>query len=148
MNSMMSMGDIAISKSSPNTVWVGTGSGLNPPYFWGEGVYKSTDGGATWTNMGLKETRQIGRIVVHPTNPDVVYVAASGRMWGPNADRGLYKTTDGGRTWKKMLYVNDVTGATDVAMDPSNPEILYAIDVPTPAQGLRRQRHRTGISNL
>jgi photosystem II stability/assembly factor-like uncharacterized protein len=126
VNSMMSMGDIAISNSSPNTVWVGTGSGLNPTYFWGEGVYKSTDGAATWTNMGLKETRQIGRIVVHPTNPDVVYVAASGRMWGPNADRGLYKTTDGGRTWKKMLYVNDATGATDVAMDPSNPEILYA----------------------
>jgi photosystem II stability/assembly factor-like uncharacterized protein len=79
----------------------------------------------TWKNMGLKETRQIGRIVVHPTNPDIVYVAASGRMWGPNADRGLYKTADGGATWKNVLHVNDVTGATDVAMDPSNPDVLY-----------------------
>src|SRR5262249_4825128 len=126
VNSMMSMGDIAVSPSQPDIVWVGTGSGLNPSYYWGEGVYKSTDAGTTWAKMGLDATRHIGRIVVHPTNPDVVYVAATGRMWGPSPDRGLYKTSDGGRTWRKVLYVDENTGATDIVLDPGNPQIVFA----------------------
>ncbi len=126
VNTMMSMGDIAVAPSNPNVVWLGTGSGLNPTYYWGEGVFKSVDAGRTWTHMGLAETRHIGRVAVHPTNPDVVFVAAGGRMWGSNPERGLFKTSDGGRTWKKVLYVDDVTGASDVLFEPGNPQVLYA----------------------
>ena len=89
-------------------------------------MYKSTDAGRTWKNVGLKETRQIARVRVHPTNPDLVYVAAQGHIWGPNAERGIFRSEDGGKTWKKILYVDDKTGASDLAMDPSNPRILYA----------------------
>ncbi|HYC50883.1 MAG TPA: hypothetical protein VEB19_07245 [Gemmatimonadaceae bacterium] len=126
VDALMSMGDIAVAPSSPNTLYLGTGSGLNPVYYWGEGVFKSTDGGQTWNNVGLRETRHIGRIVVHPSNPDIAFVAAVGRMWGPNTERGLYRTVDGGRSWQKVLYVNDVTGASDVAIDPSNPRVVIA----------------------
>jgi photosystem II stability/assembly factor-like uncharacterized protein len=89
-------------------------------------VYKSTDAGKTWKNMGLKETRHTGRIAIHPTNPDVVWVAAQGRLWGPNPERGVFKTTDGGVTWRKVLYVDANTGANEVVLDPTNPQILYA----------------------
>lgn len=125
-NTMMSMGDIAVAPSSPNTVWLGTGSGLNPSYYWGEGVYKSTDGGQTWTNMGLRETRHIGRIVVHPTNPNIVFVAAAGRLWGPSTERGLFRTTDGGATWTKVLGGDPLTGASDVVVNPHDPRVVYA----------------------
>src|SRR5262249_20567254 len=113
--------------SNPNVVWVGTGE-ANPrnSVSWGDGVYKSTDGGATWQNMGLKETHHIGRIVIHPTNPEIVYVAALGHLWGPNKERGLYKTEDGGKTWKQSQFLDENTGFIDVAIDPQKPEILYA----------------------
>src|SRR4029077_10600387 len=89
-------------------------------------IYKSTDAGKTWKNMGLKETRHIGRVVIHPTNPNIVWVAAMGDFWGPNKERGIYKTTDGGNTWEQVKYLNDDTGFVDLAIDPTDPNILYA----------------------
>jgi photosystem II stability/assembly factor-like uncharacterized protein len=122
-----SVGDIAIFQPDPNLLWVGTGERANrQSVSWGDGIYKSTDGGATWTNVGLRMSRHIGRIVTHPTNRDIVFVAAQGSVWGPGGDRGVYRTTDGGRTWTRVLHVDDETGATDVAMDPRNPDVLYA----------------------
>ena len=124
---MMSIGAVAVAPSAPQTVWVGTGeANTRQSSSWGDGVYKSTDAGKTWTNMGLKDTRSIGRIVIDPTNADVVYVAAQGHLWGPNAERGVFKTTDGGRTWKKVLFVDENTGANDLVIDPVNPQVLYA----------------------
>src|ERR1051326_5008208 len=106
----VSLGDVCVAPSDPNIVWVGTGE-ANPrnSVSYGDGVYKSTDGGRTWTNMGLKKTYQIGAIAIHPKNPNVVYVGALGRLYGPNPERGLYKTTDGGRTWDRAYYVDDKT---------------------------------------
>jgi len=122
-----SVGDLAVAPSDSSIVWVGTGEKNSlRSQWWGDGVYKSTNGGKSWTNMGLTETRQIGRVVIHPTNPDIVYVAALGRLWGPNPDRGIYKTTDGGKTWSQVLFVDDTTGFVDLEMDPANPEVLYA----------------------
>ena len=92
----------------------------------GDGVYKSTDGGHTWRNVGLADTRHIGAIVVHPTNPDIVYVAALGHAWGPNAERGVFRSRDGGATWQKVLFKSENAGAVDLAMDPNHPDILYA----------------------
>lgn len=126
--STVSIGDVAVCQTDPNIVWVGTGES-NPrnSVSWGDGVYKSTDGGKTWTNMGLNKTFQIGRVAIHPEKPDVVYVGALGRLWGPNEDRGLYKTTDGGKNWEKILYVDDLTGVIDVELNPKNPdEMLVA----------------------
>lgn len=124
---MMSIGAVAVAPSNPSIVWVGTGEVDNrQSSSWGNGIYKSLDGGATWQSMGLENTRHIAKILIDPTNPDVVYVAALGHLWGPNPDRGVYKTTDGGRTWKKVLYHDDNTGATDLAMSPANPQLLYA----------------------
>ncbi len=122
-----SVGDVEVHQQDTSVVWVGTGERANrQSSSWGDGVYKSTDGGETWTNMGLAESHHIGRIVMHPDDSDVVYVAAMGHLWGPNPERGLYKTTDGGETWERILFVDPLTGAVDVAMDPSNPDILYA----------------------
>jgi photosystem II stability/assembly factor-like uncharacterized protein len=122
----VSIGDVAVASSNPEVVWVGTGE-ANPrnSVSWGNGLYRSTDGGKTWEHKGLAETAHIGRIVIHPTNPDIVYVAALGRLWGPNPERGLYKTTDGGRTWRQ-LFLNADTGFIDLVMDPRDPDILYA----------------------
>ena len=92
----------------------------------GDGVYRSTDAGKTWTHVGLRDTMQIGRIRVHPRDPDLVYVAALGHTWGPNAERGVFRSKDGGKTWSKVLFVDDRTGAVDLAMDPANPRVLYA----------------------
>ncbi|MFG0284166.1 MAG: PDZ domain-containing protein [Phycisphaerales bacterium JB039] len=121
----VSIGDVAVAQSDPSVVWVGTGES-NPrnSVSWGNGVYKSTDGGRTWAHKGLDESFQIGRIVIHPENPDIVYVGALGRLWGPNEQRGLYKTTDGGETWQRILYIDDKTGVVDVNMHPEDPDTL------------------------
>ncbi len=122
-----SIGDVAIGPDDPNLVWVGTGENNNrQSSSWGEGVYKSTDGGKSWKNVGLRDSRYIARIVIDPTNVDVVYVAALGNLFGPGGDRGVYKTTDGGETWNRVLFVDDDTGATELVMDPRNPKVLYA----------------------
>ncbi len=123
-----SIGEIAISDADPNVIYVGSGEhavrGVMTSY--GDGVYKSTDAGKTWKNIGLEKTRHISDIAVHPTNPDVVYVAAQGALHGPSADRGIYKSIDGGATWKKTLYVDENTGVSSLSMDMTNPRILYA----------------------
>jgi photosystem II stability/assembly factor-like uncharacterized protein len=122
-----STGAVAIAKSNPNIVWVGSGEPASTrANSWGDGVYKSTDAGLSWANMGLGDTRQIGAVVIHPTNPEIVYVAAMGYLWGRNSERGIFKTTDAGRTWSKSLFVNDTTGCIDLQMDPKNPKVLYA----------------------
>lgn len=121
------IGDVTVAPSNPDIVWVGTGEANNrQSSSWGNGVYKSTDAGKTWRHMGLEDTHHIGRIVIHPTNPDIVYVAALGHLWGPNRERGLYRTRDGGKTWEKVLYISENTGCVDVAMDPQSPNTLYA----------------------
>ena len=121
------IGAMAIAPSSPKVIYVGTGdSSPRNTVLTGEGMYKSTDGGKTWKYIGLGETHIISWIIVDPHNPNVVYVAALGHLFGPNPQRGVFKTTDGGKTWKRILYVNDGTGAISLAMDPSNPSVLYA----------------------
>jgi len=106
---------------------VGTGEPNNrQSSSWGNGVYKSMDAGKTWTHIGLKETHHIGRIVVHPTDPNIVYVAALGDLWGPNKERGVYRSTDGGATWTLTLAINEDTGVSDIAIDPQSPNIFYA----------------------
>jgi photosystem II stability/assembly factor-like uncharacterized protein len=127
VDAMMSIGDVAVAPSDPNVVWAGTGEANNrQSSSWGDGIYKSVDAGTTWIFAGLRDSHHIGRIVVHPSNPGVVYVAAAGHLWGPNAERGVFKTADGGQTWQKVLYVDENTGATDLAMDPRDPETVYA----------------------
>ncbi len=123
----VSVGAVAVSQSHPDIVWVGTGEGTSRNSSGiGDGVYKSEDGGRTWKNMGLKNTQHISQILIHPANPEVVYIGALGHLWGANEERGVFKTTDGGKTWQKVLYVNPDTGISDMAMDPSNPRVLYA----------------------
>src|SRR5262249_9915809 len=123
----VSIGDVCVAPSDRNIVWVGTGEN-NPrnSVSYGNGVYKSTDGGKSWKNVGLKKTFQIGRIVIHPTNPNVVYVGALGRLYGPSEERGVFKTTDGGEHWEKVLFIDDKTGIIDLQMNPSDPETLLA----------------------
>jgi photosystem II stability/assembly factor-like uncharacterized protein len=121
------VGDIVLAPSDQNIVWVGTGEhNIFRSSQAGVGVFKSADGGKTWAHLGLADTATISRIVIHPTNPDIVYVAAGGHEWTKNADRGVYKTTDGGKTWDKILYTNDETGAYDLVMDPRSSDTLYA----------------------
>jgi photosystem II stability/assembly factor-like uncharacterized protein len=121
----VSIGDACVAPSNRDIVWVGTGEN-NPrnSVSYGDGVYKSTDGGKTWKNMGLKKSFQIGRILIHPTNPEIVYVGALGRLYGPNEERGLFKTTNGGETWERVLFVNDKTGVIDLRMHPADPDTL------------------------
>ena len=123
--STVSIGDVAIAPSNPNIVWVGSGE-ANPrnSVSYGDGIYKSTDAGKTFENMGLNKTFQIGKILIHPKNPDIVYAGAMGRLYGPNEDRGLFKTTDGGKNWTKVLFVDDKTGVIDARFDPQDPETL------------------------
>ena len=123
-----SVGAVAVSKSNPNVVYVGMGEhaprGVMTSY--GDGVYKSTDAGKTWKHLGLEKTQHISRVIIHPTNPDVVYVAAQGALHEGNAERGIYKSVDGGFTWKNTLFVNNLTGAAELSMDANYPEIMYA----------------------
>ena len=124
---MSTIGDVTVSPSNPDIVWAGTGEPNNrQSSSWGNGVYKSMDGGETWMNMGLQDTHHIGRIVIHPRNPDIVYVAALGHLWGPNKERGLFKTSDGGKTWTNTKFIDENTGFVDVAIDPESPNTLYA----------------------
>jgi len=122
-----SIGDLALAPSNPSILYVGTGEPNNrQSSSWGNGVYKSMDGGATFTHLGLEQTHHIGRIVVHPTDPNTVYVAAQGDLWGPSKDRGVYRSTDGGAHWTQVLFIDENTGANDIAIDPQSPNILYA----------------------
>lgn len=124
---IQSIGALAINQKNPSEIWVGTGEG-NPrnSHNSGAGIYKSIDGGKTWKLMGLKETKTIHRIYIHPENPEVIFVAAMGSIWGPNSERGVYKTTNAGKTWEKILYINEETGCADLVVDPSNPNKLVA----------------------
>ncbi len=123
----VSVGDIAIAQSHPHIIWVGTGEATSRNSVTiGDGVYKSIDSGKTWTNMGLENTRHISRIVINPGDPNIVFVAAMGHLWGPNKERGIYKTTDGGKTWQQVLYVDENTGFADLAMHPADSLTLYA----------------------
>ncbi len=127
---VFSIGDIAVAPSDPAILWLGSGEANNSrSTYWGDGVYKSVDAGKTWLNMGLRESHHIGRILIHPSDPNVVYVAALGHLYTENAERGLYKTTDGGKTWAKVLDIavdGRAVGVVDVVMDPTAPETLYA----------------------
>ncbi|MGE5278175.1 MAG: VPS10 domain-containing protein [Acidobacteriota bacterium] len=131
-----SIGAIAIAPSDPNVVWVGTGEPfIRSNVSLGNGIYKSTDAGKTWTHMGLEKTGRIARVVIDPRNPDVVFAAAIGTGYGPQPERGVFRTADGGKTWERVLFVDENTGASDLAMDPTNPRILFAgtwpIDIKT-----------------
>ena len=123
-----SVGAVAVSRSHPQVVYVGMGEhaprGVMTSH--GDGVYKSTDGGKSWRHLGLEATQHISRILIHPDDPDVVYVAAQGQLYGPNEERGVYRSTDGGEHWERLLYVNDLTGASELSMDLGNPDVLYA----------------------
>ncbi|MFC1492993.1 WD40/YVTN/BNR-like repeat-containing protein, partial [candidate division KSB1 bacterium] len=122
-----SIGAVAIFQKNPAVVWVGTGEGgVRNSAGVGFGLYKSIDGGDTWNFMGLSRTERINRIVLHPENPDIAYVAAMGAAWGENTERGIYKTVDGGKNWNRILFINEKTGATDIVIDPENPNKLFA----------------------
>jgi len=122
-----SVGALAVAESNANVIYVGTGEAcLRGNISYGNGVYKTTDGGKSWVNVGLKDSRHIGALIVHPRNPDIAFVAAVGHAYGPNAERGVFRTTDGGKTWEKVLYKDDKTGAIDVVFDPHNPNVLFA----------------------
>ncbi|MGH9929070.1 MAG: WD40/YVTN/BNR-like repeat-containing protein, partial [Pyrinomonadaceae bacterium] len=136
-----SIGAIALDPKNPLTVWVGTGENNSQrSVSYGNGVYRSDDGGKTWKNVGLKTSEHIGRIAIDPKDSNTVYVAAQGPLWGPGGDRGLFKTTDGGKTWKEILTISDNTGVTDVVIDPQNPETLYAA-------AYQRRRHMWTLIN-
>jgi photosystem II stability/assembly factor-like uncharacterized protein len=130
-----SIGALALAPSNPNIIYVGTGvNGVYSDIAYGNGMYKSTDGGETWKHLGLDDTRHIARILIDPRNPDVVLVAALGHSFGPNEDRGVFRSVDGGKTWKKVLYKDNVTGAADLCFEPGNPRVVYA----TLWQGIRK----------
>ncbi len=122
-----SVGALAVAPSNPEVIYVGTGEAdMRSDITYGDGVYKSTDGGKTWTHVGLEDTRHIGRILIDPLDPQRVFVAALGHAYGPNSQRGVFRTTDGGKTWQKVLYKDENTGAVDLAFDPTNPAVIYA----------------------
>lgn len=136
-----SIGCLAISPSNPDIVWVGSGeSNSQRSVSYGDGIYKSVDGGRSWQNMGLKRSQHIGRIVVHPTNPDVVWVAAMGPLWGPGGDRGVYTTRNGGQTWDLVLNIDENTGVVDLVADPRDPDVMYAASY-------QRRRHTWTLIN-
>lgn len=136
-----SIGCIAIDPNNPHTVWVGTGENNSQrSVAYGDGVYRSDDGGSSWTNMGLKKSEHIGKILIDPRNSDVIYVAAQGPLWGPGGDRGLYKSTDGGKTWNVVLSISENTGVSDIAFDPRNYDVIYATSY-------QRRRHTWTLIN-
>ena len=144
-----SIGDIAIHPTNPNIVYVGTGEANNrQTSSFGDGIYKTTDGGKTFTHIGLRETQTIARIVIDPKNPETVYVASPGHLFGPNPDRGVYKTTDGGKTWNKVKFIDDDTGFTDIAIDPSNTQHPLRGELSAAPQRLLLQRRRPGQRDL
>lgn len=123
----VSLGSVAVSQRDPNVVWVGTGEGkVRNSVGWGDGVYRSADGGKTWVHLGLKDTKHISKVVLHPDDPNVAWVAAQGHVWGTNEERGVYKTIDGGKSWKRVLSIDEKTGFCDLAIDPKNPNTLLA----------------------
>jgi photosystem II stability/assembly factor-like uncharacterized protein len=125
--SVSSIGAIAVSESDPNVIYAGTGEAcIRGNISFGDGVYRSNDGGKTWNNIGLKDSRHIGKLIVHPTNPDVAFVAALGHAYGANTERGIFRTRDGGKNWEKVLYLDDRTGGIDIVFDPHNPHVLFA----------------------
>ncbi|TJW82288.1 MAG: glycosyl hydrolase, partial [Mesorhizobium sp.] len=122
-----SVGALEVARSDSNVIYAGTGeTTIRSDVSYGDGVYRSSDGGRSWTHLGLKETRHIGKICIHPQDPDVVFVAALGDAFGPNEERGLFRSKDGGKTWQKVLHRGPDAGAVDVSMDPNNPRILFA----------------------
>jgi photosystem II stability/assembly factor-like uncharacterized protein len=126
--SALGIGDIALAPSNPDIIWLGSGESLKKPRNFtmpGTGVFRSDDGGKTWRNTGLPDSYHIGEVAVHPKNPDIVFVAVQGHFWSTNRNRGLYRTVDGGRTWEHVLYVNERTGANDVVISPSHPDVVY-----------------------
>ena len=130
-----SIGCVTIDPNNPNVVWVGTGEDLGGRHFgYGDGVYRSDDGGKTWTNMGLKNSEHVSRIVIHPNDSNTIWVASQGPLWSKGGERGVYKTTDGGKNWKLVLSDNEWTGATELVLDPRNPDRIYVA---------MWQRHRT-----
>ncbi|NOR87704.1 MAG: glycosyl hydrolase, partial [Bacteroidales bacterium] len=135
-----SIGCLKMDPNNTNVIWVGTGENNHQRALgYGNGVYKSEDGGSSWTNMGLKESRQIGMIAIDPNNSDVVYVAAEGSAWGPGGERGLYKTIDGGANWEKVLDISENAGINNVVLDPIDSQIIYATS---------EQRRRTGFGKI
>jgi photosystem II stability/assembly factor-like uncharacterized protein len=143
-----SVGALAVAESNPNIVYAGMGEAcVRGDASYGDGVYKSMDGGKTWTHLGLEATRSIARVRVHPKNPDVVYVAALGDPWGPSPERGVFRSKDGGRTWQKILFRGEQAGAADLEMDPSNPDVLYAstLELQRFPWGLRSAGPGTGL---
>ncbi len=125
--SIASIGAIAVADSNPNVIYVGTGEAcIRGNISYGNGVYKSTDAGRTWFNIGLTDTQHIASVLVHPRNPDIVFVAALGHAYGPNDERGIYRSLNGGKTWERVLFKDNHTGAIDIAMDPHNPNVLFA----------------------
>jgi len=153
-----SIGDIAVAESNPNVIYVGTGEGLQrPDLSTGDGIYKSIDAGKTWTHLGLREAQQIGSIAVDPRDPNRVFVAALGHPYGPNTERGIYRSTNGGTTWDRVLYKDENTGAIQVGFDPSNSQIVYAdmwagrqapwsLRSPAPGTGARGRRGGGSVS--
>jgi photosystem II stability/assembly factor-like uncharacterized protein len=124
--SSVSTSEVAVARSNPDIVWVGTGEAANTrANSIGDGIYKSMDGGKTWKHMGLRNSQMIGGIVIHPENPDIVYVTSMGHLWGANEERGVYKTVNGGKNWQKVLYVDETTGFSTIKMDPNNPQVLF-----------------------
>ena len=121
------VGAIAVADSDPNVIYAGMGEAcIRNDVSSGDGVYKSTDKGKTWRHVGLSDSRHIARVRIHPSNPDLVYVAALGHAWAPNEERGVFRSTDGGESWESVLFVSDKAGAVDLSIDPTNPRILYA----------------------
>src|SRR3954462_2712274 len=133
------VGAVAVAPSNPNILWVGSGESNNMrSSSWGTGVYKSTDAGRTWSSAMLPKSQHIGKIVIDPRDPNIVYVAALGPLWAPGGERGLYKTTDGGKTWTNTKEISKYTGFTEVQLDPSNPDVVYAAS-------LERERREYGF---
>ncbi|HEV3139675.1 MAG TPA: hypothetical protein VGY57_04120, partial [Vicinamibacterales bacterium] len=122
-----SIGSLAVAPSDPNIVWAGTGEPFIRSHISvGEGIFRSTDAGKTWTRMGLEKTGRIARVIVHPSDPNVILACALGHAYGPQPERGVFRTIDGGRTWDRVLFVDENTGCSDLAMDPKNPRVLFA----------------------